>query len=159
MPIYLQYEGIDGDVTAEGHEKWVELGSMQWGIGRGITSPQTGGNAEREASAPSVSELVITKVADTASPKLMQEALWGEGKKVKIDLVKTDKDKLEAYQQYELEGTVISGYSVSSGGDRPLETISLNFTKIIFTHVPMKDKNEAGSPEKVGYDLAKAKSI
>jgi type VI secretion system secreted protein Hcp len=160
MPIYLQYEGIDGDVSAEGHEKWIEVQSMTWGIGRGITKAgSVGGNAEREASAPSVSELTLSKMADTASAKLMQESLWGEGKKVKIDLVKTDKDKLEAYQQYELENTMISGFSVSSGGDRPMESLTLNFTKIIFSHIPMKDKNETGSPEKVGYDLAKAKSI
>ncbi len=35
MPIYLKYDGIDGDVTAEGHEKWIELNSFQWGVGRG----------------------------------------------------------------------------------------------------------------------------
>src|SRR5258706_6606126 len=42
-PIYMQYEGIKGDVTAKGHEGWVELSSFQWGIGRGITSPTGGG--------------------------------------------------------------------------------------------------------------------
>jgi type VI secretion system secreted protein Hcp len=159
MPIYMQFEGVDGDVTAEGHEKWIELGSMHFGIGRAVTSPQTGGSAEREASAPSVSEITLTKNADSASPKLFQQSLFGEGAKVKIDLVKTDKDKLEPYEQYELEDVLVSGFSVSSAGDRPTESISLNFTKIIFSHVQMKDKNDPGSPEKVGYDLEKAKQI
>jgi hypothetical protein len=24
-PIFMQYHGIDGDVTAAGHEKWIEM--------------------------------------------------------------------------------------------------------------------------------------
>jgi type VI secretion system secreted protein Hcp len=158
MPIFMKVEGIDGDVTAAGHEKWIEVNSLQWGIGRGIGSP-TGGDKEREASAPSISEVVVTKTTDIASPKLMEAALWGEGVKVDIDLCKTDKDKLEPYMQYTLEDTLVSGFSVSSGGDRPSESISLNFTKIIYTHIPQKDKNETGDPIKVGYDLGQAKTI
>jgi type VI secretion system secreted protein Hcp len=160
MPIYMQYEGIDGDVTAAGHEKWIELTSLSWGINRNITTPQTGGNADREAQAPTVQEISIMKISDTSSHKLMLASLEGEGKKVKIDFVRTDKDKLEAYHQYELENTLVSGFSVSgSSGDRPVETIQLNFTKIIFTNTPAKDKNETGSPEKVGYNLATATTL
>lgn len=158
MPIYMNVEGIPGDVTAEGHEKWIEVSSFQIGVGRHIGVP-TGRHAEREASAPSISEIVVTKTSDTASAKLFQQALWGEGVKVKIDFCKTDKDKLEVYDTYELEDVLLSNFSVSSAGERPMETLSLNFTKIIFTHTQMGDVNETGSPEKVGYDLAKAKSI
>ncbi len=156
MPIYMQVDGIEGDVTAAGHEKWIEINSFQWGVGRGVTSP-VGGTADREASAPSVSEIVVTKTSDSASANLIREALWGEGKKVKIDFCKTDKDKFEPYYQYELEATLISGYSVSSGGDRPMESLSLNFTKITFNDISMGSKNETGQPDRVYYDLATGK--
>ena len=33
-PIYMNYEGIEGDVTAAGHEKWIELSG----------GPRPGGN-------------------------------------------------------------------------------------------------------------------
>lgn len=158
MPIYVQIEGVDGSVEAEGHAKWIEVSSLQFGVGRGIGSPM-GNASDREASAPSISEIVVSKTMDIASPKLFEESLWGEGKKVTIDLCKTDKDKLEVFLQYTLEDTLVSGYSVSSGGDRPTESVSLNFTKIIMNYTPMKDKNETGDPIKVGYDLAKAKSV
>ena len=52
MPIYIQYGTLTGDVTAAGHEKWIEVNSFQWGVGRGISSP-TGGSSDRESSAPS----------------------------------------------------------------------------------------------------------
>jgi len=156
MPIYMKYGDIKGDVTSESHEKWIELNSFQWGVGRGISSP-TGASADRESSAPSISEIVVTKMQDTATTSLLDEALQGEGKKVEIDFVKTDGKKLETYMTYKLEDVLVSGYSVSSGGDRPSESLSLNFTKIEFKAVNMDKANKSAASAAVIYDLAKAK--
>lgn len=158
MPIYMSYDGVAGDVTAGGHEKWIELNSFQWGVGRGISSP-TGASADRESSAPSVSEVVVTKSTDAASVKLFDEALQGEGKKVVVDFCKTDKGNLEVYMTITMENTLISGYSTSSGGDRPMESLSLNFTKVEFKNIPTGDTISTAEPETVTYDLALAKVV
>ena len=161
MPIYMKYGDIKDDVTAEGHkgdEGWVEVNSFQFGIGRGISSP-TGGSADRESSAPSVSEIVVTKPLDKASYRFFEESLWGEGQEVQIDFCKTEKDKLEVYMTYKLEDCMISGFSQSSGGDRPTESLSLNFTKIQFEFVEMKSKNEAGETPRTGWDIGKAAKV
>ena len=155
MPIYMKYDTINGDVTAKDHEKWIEVNSFQWGVGRGISSP-TGASADRESSAPSVSEIVVTKETDIASTKLVNESLQGEGVEVKLDFCKTDKGNLSVYLAYTLTNTMISGYSLSSGGDRPTESLSLNFTKIEMRDIGLGSKNEDGQPETVGYDLATA---
>jgi type VI secretion system secreted protein Hcp len=153
MPIYMNYDGVTGDVTAKGHENWIELSSFQWGIGRGITSP-VGGSKDREASAPSVSEIVVTKISDNSTTDMLKQSLTGDGKTVKIDFCKTDKDQFTPYYQIELDNTLISGLSFSSGGDRPMESISLNFTKVTFTDIQLSETNDDGSPVRVGYDLA-----
>jgi len=158
MPIYMKYDGIDGDVTAEGHGKWIELNSFQWGVGRGISSP-TGASADRESSAPSISEITVTKAQDVATVKLLDEALHGEGKEVTIDFVKTDKGKLETYMSYKLTDVLVSGYSISSGGDRPSESLSLNFTKVEFKLTQMDRANKGATGASVGYDLASAKVL
>jgi type VI secretion system secreted protein Hcp len=155
MPIYIKYGDIKGDVTAEGHKDWIEVNSFQWGVGRGISSP-TGGGADRESSAPSVSEIVVTKAQCTATTKLLDEALQGEGVKVQIDFVKTDGKKLETYMFYKLENVMISGYSISSGGERPMESLSLNFTKIEYKGTQMDLANKGATSSSVIYDLAKA---
>jgi type VI secretion system secreted protein Hcp len=158
MPIYVQYGTIAGDVTASGHEKWIEVNSVQFGVGRGISAP-TGGSADREASAPSVSEIVVTKPTDVASTKLFDESLEGEGQDVTIDFCKTDKGKLEVYLTCILNNTMISGFSVSSGGDRPQESVSFNFTKIEVKNVGMGAAGDTGSPDSVTYDVAQAKVV
>ena len=130
MPIYVQYGTLKGDVTAEGHVGWIEVNSFQWGVGRGISSP-TGGSSDREASAPSVSEVVVTKPTDIATVSILSESLEGEGQDVTIDFCKTDKGALNVYLSFTMNNTMVSGFSMSSsGGDRPQESISLNFTKI-----------------------------
>lgn len=155
MPIYVKYAAINGDVTEAGHTQWIEVNSFQWGVGRGISSP-TGGSADRESSAPSVSEIVVTKPTDIATVNLLNEALQGDGQDVTIDFAKTDKGNLSVYLSFTLNNTMISGYSLSSGGDRPQESLSFNFTKIMMTDVGLGAKNDEGQPATVGYDLALA---
>lgn len=160
MPIYMNYDSlkVKGDVTEEGHKDWIELNSFQWGVGRGISSP-TGGSKDRESSAPSLSEITVTKSQDTATGSLLTEAYQGEGVKVVIDFCKTDKGKLEKYLTWELEDTMISGYSISSGGDRPSESLSLNFTTINCVPKVIDKDGKLSDGPKVKYDAGQAKVV
>lgn len=156
MAIYLKLEGIDGNATHADHQKWLDVGSLQWGVGRAISTP-AGSSANREASEPSISEVSITKEMDASSPHFMIEACVGDkGKKCEIHLVSTGSPG-RTYATYVLTNTLVSGYSMSSGGDRPSETISLNFTKIEYKYIPSGDANDLGSPIAVGYDLSTTK--
>jgi type VI secretion system secreted protein Hcp len=96
---------------------------------------------------------------DVASTKLLNEAYQGEGKDCQIDFCKTDKGKLEVYLTVTMNNTMISGHSFSSGGDRPTESLSLNFTKVEFKNVNMGAGGDTGSPDAITYDLAKAKVV
>jgi type VI secretion system secreted protein Hcp len=159
VAIYLKIEGVSGDVTEETHKEWIELSSFQWGVGRGIGSP-VGATGDRESSEPSVSEIVVTKTMDKASNPVLNLALGGSGsKKFEIDFTRTQEGKTQQFLHYELENTLVSGYSLSSGGEMPSESMSLNFTKITqkFTHYA--DKNDTGTPSVQGYDLSLAKVI
>lgn len=155
MSIFIKIDGIDGEATEASHKKWIEVNSLQFGFGRGISTPQ-GNAAHRETSSPSVSEITVTKEMDVASYKLFASSLTEiEGKKVNIELCRTGgKTGLVCYAAYELTNTLISGYSVSSGGDKPTESLSLNFTKIMYTYTAFDANNKATSPTPVIYDLA-----
>ena len=161
MPIYMKYGSIQGDVTETGHSSWIELNSFQWGVGRAVATA-VGSNEDRESSAPSVSEVTVTKEFDKASAKLLTEAYQGTGSgdaaTVQLDFVRTNKGKLDIYSTFTLSNVIISGYSLSSGGDRPSESLSLNFTKIETKVTPMNPDGSAGSPVTITYDVGLAKS-
>ncbi|MBR0777206.1 type VI secretion system tube protein Hcp [Bradyrhizobium diazoefficiens] len=129
MPIYMGIfskpgvldKRLMGEVTAHGFEGWIELQSAQLGQSR------RGGTGR-----PSVQEIVVSKVQDSASPKLFKESLNGEGKLVVIAFVSDGVTTMTMV----LQDTLIGSYQLSgSGGDgstRPIESMSLNFTKITF---------------------------
>ncbi|WP_282609170.1 type VI secretion system tube protein Hcp [Pelagibius sp. Alg239-R121] len=158
MAIYVKYEGIDGDATHQDHKKWIQVESMQWGTGRAIMTT-TGSTTGREASEPSVSEVTFAKVLDSSSAHLFTEATTGVvGKKCEIHLVSTGSPG-ELYLTYELTNSLVSGYSVSSGGDRPSESVSVNFTKVEMKYTPFDENHKAGSPIPAGYDMTTTKKV
>src|SRR5207342_1791857 len=91
MAIYMQLDGIKGDVEEAGHKDWIQLNSFQWGCGRGIGSPRSSAS-DRESSEAAVSEITVTKVVDEASTNLLRAALWGKGKKATIHFTRTGDD-------------------------------------------------------------------
>ena len=57
---------------------------------------------------------------------------------------------------YELTNTLVSSYSCSSGGDKPMESVSLNFTKFEYKYIT-RDAKGSPTPKTASYDLATAK--
>jgi type VI secretion system secreted protein Hcp len=162
MAAYLKYGTILGESMATGHlgsAGWIEIGSVQWGAGRAISTP-VGASSKREASAPSISEVTVTKMMDSTSPLLAQEALIGKAVTANIELVETGSDQLNTFLTINLTNCMISGYSMSSGGDRPSESLSLNFTKIEFIYQGYDDQHKVDTNKKKSfiYDLTAAKN-
>ena len=159
MAIYMEWGAgqITGDVTDTNHQKWIELTSFQWGVGRGIGSA-TSGQASRESSIPSISEIVVTKRMDSASPGLWTDSVAGQlNTTVNIVFTTTDQGQTKEFLKYELTNTGLSGYSVSSGGDMPTESLSLNFTKVSWTFTSTAP-DVSGTPTTQGYDLTTNKT-
>jgi type VI secretion system secreted protein Hcp len=157
VPIYMNFTGIEGDVTTQGYEKWIELNSFQYGVGRAVSSGA--GCNTRESSAPNVSEIVVTKHFDKASAKLYQDSVAGTfDTKVVIKMNTTTKNKTETFLTFELSDCGVSSYSLSSGGDNPMESLSLNFLKVMVTPTPLDKSGQIKKGDVVSYDLLAMKA-
>lgn len=160
MAIYLEFEGVKGNVTANGYKDHIAVNSFDFGVGRGI-SMEAGNMSNREVSRPSVSEVTLTKAADNSATALFKEAVTGSaGKKVVVKFVRTGADKVQEFMDYTLENCLISGYTVSASADgEPMETLTLSFSKIMVNYNDHDATNKAASPQRVGYDLTTAKPL
>ncbi|HLJ06198.1 MAG TPA: type VI secretion system tube protein Hcp [Acetobacteraceae bacterium] len=149
----MNWDGAPGAVTTAGFEKWIELTSMQLGVGRNIGTAARGSKT-REASEPHFSEVTITKTLDKSSTKLFVEAVAGDlSKTVKLKCTTTTANKVDTYLAIELSNCAASAMSISATPDGiPVESLSINFTKIMFTYTE-RDSKVGGSPDTVGYDL------
>lgn len=161
MPIYMKYDGIDGESKAEGFEKFIELESFEFGVGRRIGSAR--GGSTREGTDASFSEAVVRKRTDGTSVKFFEAAVIGKlNKVVDIKFVRTGSTSPEAYVYFKLEDTGVAGQSFKaaggSGDNRPTETLHLNFTKITLEYNPIGD-DLSGNPSKWGYDMQTSKAV
>ncbi len=157
MPIYMKFGSIPGDVTTDGYKDWIELNSFQYGVGRSVSSG-AGGNT-RESSAPNISEIVVTKHFDKASAKLYQDSVAGTfDTKVEIKMNTTTKQKTETFLTFELTDCGVSSYSLSSGGENPMESLSLNFLKVMVTPTPLDKSGQIKKGDVVSYDLLAMKA-
>jgi len=157
MAIYMKFGDIKGQVTTEGYKDWIELNSFQYGVNRNVSSGA--GGKGREGANPHISDIVVTKEFDVASPKLYQDAVAGTfSTKVEIKLTTTTKNKVDTYLAVEMTDCGVASYSTSSGGDKPMESLSLNFTKIMYTPSPLDTKGTPVKGAVVTYDLLKMKA-
>jgi type VI secretion system secreted protein Hcp len=156
MAIYVQIDGIQGDATHETHKKWVDVAAMNWGVHRAVTTP-SGSAQNREASEPVVGEVHLTKSMDGSSLKFFEAAATGnQGKTVTIHLVTTGSPG-STYMEYKLTNALVSGYQVNTQGDRPVEEITLNFTKVDLKYTTYDENHKPVNNQVASYDIATTK--
>jgi len=157
--ILLQFKGdvIKGESQVEGHPNWINVDSFQLGVGRAISA--SGRGSDRDTSNPSFSEATFSRSTDKASPDLFFQAVAGKSLgEAKIHFTqKAEADKEQIYLEFILGDPIVSSYSISSGGDRPTESFSLNFVKISKKYTAFSGSKVGDQPEKK-WDLVANKS-
>ncbi len=149
---YIKIGDIKGEVTAEGHEDWIEISSFQWGVTLPISSSTAGGATSGK---PSFSDLIITKAYDLSSPHLMHGCASGRHiPEVILELKTITGDMSYTYLKITLEDVIISSVSMSSGGDRPQESLSLNFGKATQTYFKQDDKGMVAPAASMSWNIA-----
>jgi type VI secretion system secreted protein Hcp len=99
---FLKLPGVLGESTDQDHKDWIIIESFSWGVGK------TG--AERGHG-----DLTITKMVDSASPKLMEGFSKGSNfSDVTIEIKRTDGQP--GYMTYMLKNVKIVSRTVSPDG-------------------------------------------
>lgn len=150
---YLKIESIPGEVTDKGHEGWISVDSVNWGMSRTVSSTSGGGG--RTTSPPTFSEVTVTKQIDKSSPQLFLAAVAGKENLIPIKIELVDSTTHLTYYRLTLDGVLVSSQNCTavSGATKGAETISMNFTKI-----KVESLGAAGStPITGGYDLTTGK--
>ena len=160
MPIYMNIDGVPGEVTAKGYQNWIEIDSLAFDVERNIRM-RVGKTDSPEKTIPTFSKLELTKKVDKASPLLFEKLCKGRGiPEIKIELCYTDQN-LSAYSKYVLSEAIISQYSDMSYAEEGvnIEKLKLSFTKIEKTFIPRDSFNKTESPIISGYNLTKAETL
>jgi len=148
VAIYLKLGSIAGSVTVQGFESWIALDSFKWSFNANVAQGHGGANV-------TANEVVVTMRMEKASTAIVNAGVNRTvlKPKVQIQFTTTGKNTMDQFLGYELEGCLISKYSVDGAkDDPPTETLTLNFTKIIETYTS-RDAKLTGAKSTVTYDV------
>jgi type VI secretion system secreted protein Hcp len=156
IDVYLQIDGIKGESQDSTHKGWIELSSAQWGViqPRSATVSTGGGHTAERCEHRTLS---LSKLADLASPILMQTASMGKTiPKAKLEFMRADGDgKPVKYYEVELENVMIASMEqVVHGGSILHDSIGLRFSKVKWTYTQQKIGGGACGSTAGGWDLA-----
>jgi len=157
MSIYVLYDGVKGECSDDNHKDWQDVHSISWGVGRNITS-RAGTQGDRESSNAVISNIMIKKFMDKATPKNFIESCCGTGKTVIIRLTKTGTGSgADVFMEYILSNALISYYQVeaeSQENERPVEKMEISFTDVEVKYTPYDEDGCQLPQHAVAFDTA-----
>ena len=157
--MFLKIDGLDGESTDDKHGNWIDILSFQHGYSQpgGIDRSAVGGHTGGRVN---VSEVTFVKQMDKASMPLADACATGKHiKSCEIEFCSASGEK-HTFMKYKLTDVLVSSYSVSGsgGGERPTESISLNFGKIEQAYTPFDNTGKAGKDVRAVWNLATNKN-
>lgn len=156
IDVYLQIDGIKGESTDSNHQGWIECGSVQLGVTqpKSATASTGGGHTAERCEHKCIS---ITKLADLASPMLMQTCSTGRTiPKARLEFMRADgHGNPVKYYEVELDNVLIGAVNQSVHEGNVLhEAVELKFSKIRWKYTQQKIGGGAGGNTAGGWDLA-----
>lgn len=135
-------DDIKGDSLLEGYKDKIEIMSYSHNVAMQVTNDVS--NSERTSGKPHVGEFTLTKFIDSSTPTLNDYLCRGKPiTQAKITIGRNASEssgQLLPFIVYTLDNVILSNLSVSGGtGGKPVETMSLNFSKIKWELTTQKD--------------------
>ncbi|MGW8466277.1 Hcp family type VI secretion system effector [Pseudomonas sp. CLCA07] len=153
---------IKGDSLLEGYADKIEVMSYSHNVAMQVTNDVS--NSERTSGKPHIGEFTLTKFVDSSTPSLNEYCCAGkpipEAKVIVGRNAAEGSGKLMPFIIYTLTNVVLSNVSVSGGtGGKPVETLSLNFTKIKWELTAQKDDGTKEGTAASTWDMAANKLV
>ncbi|WP_420382730.1 Hcp family type VI secretion system effector [Novosphingobium sp.] len=158
VDMFLKIDGISGESQDSAHKGEIEIDSFTWGVSNIGTASSGSGLGSGKAS---FQDFTVIKNADAATPVLMQNCATGTHiKNAVLTIRKAGGKKLE-YYKVKFTDLLISSFSNAGSGDNsvPIESISINYTKIQIAYTQQQQDGSGGAVSNGGYDLKAGTTI
>lgn len=153
---YLKIDGIAGESTDDRHRDWIEVSNVLYAIHqpRADSVSTAGGLTTGRAD---LSPLSFTKLADIASPVLLQTCASGKTlPKATFEFMRADGDgKPIPYFKIELENLMLSNISPDSGdGGIIIERVHVAYARIKWNYLRQSIRGGTQGSTIGGWDCA-----
>lgn len=156
---FLKIAGVEGESQDHAHKGEIQLESFSWGAHQSGTMAFGGGGG---AGKVQMNDFHFVMRNCKASPKLFLACATGEHyKEATLTARKAGKQQQE-FLKVKMTDLLVSSYQTGgagSGGDLPMDQISLNFAKIEIEYKEQKPDGSLGGAVKAGYDQKQSKEV
>ena len=147
---FLRLDGIPGESLDSKHKGEIDVLSWSWGESQEIAATPGGGSG---AGKVEMTDLHVSANLSKASPQLLLAC--AAGKHIKSAVLtgrKAGKQQTE-FLTFSLSDVLVSGYQTgASEAEVPLDSISLNFSKIEVSYKQSKADGSLAKAIRVGWD-------
>lgn len=136
--LVFKNDNVKGECQVDGFVDGIELLSYSHGVAMQVTGDVS--NVERTSGRPNLQDFTISKYADSSTPIFNQKCCEGASiGDVVITIARNAGGAIVPFIVYTMTDVVVSSVSIGGGGgDKPVETVSLNFTSIQWTFTKQK---------------------
>ena len=122
----------------------------RWTSSRGVCGAGAGVRGK-----PAFQDLHFTKRLDKASPKLLESIANGKHYKSAVLTAEKAGESPHQYLMITLEDVLITSYFTNQdgGSELPLESVTINFAKIIYVYTPQREDGSADLPIRTCWDI------
>jgi type VI secretion system secreted protein Hcp len=158
VDMFLKLDGIKGEAQDGKHKDEIDILSWSWGMSNTGSGHVGGGSGTGKVS---VQDLSFTKNVDRATSLLIGRCASGTHiKEGFLYARKAGGDKPLEYLKIEMRDILVSSYQIGGSEERPVEQVSLNFSKVIVYYQPQKKDGSAdGGTIDTGWDIARNQKI
>ena len=156
IDVYLQIDGINGESRDDRHRNWIECTEVHWGLSQPQScTASTGGGHTAERCEHS--EINFIKLADLASPILMQSCSTGKTiAKARLEFMRADGlgERIK-YFEINLENVLVCHVtSDMREGEILTEHVGLKFSRVNWQYIQQRITGGIAGNTTGGWDLA-----
>jgi type VI secretion system secreted protein Hcp len=132
---FVKLDGIDGESTAKGHEKWIEVESFSFG------ASHAGSGSGMGSGKTQFSPVIITQPIDSSTPQEFAALVGGQHIATGIlDLIDAGAQQRKLFE-YTFSDILLSDIQFTgASGDRPLESLTFDYAKLKLQAFGQDDK-------------------
>lgn len=159
VDMFLKITDIPGESRDDKHKDEIEILSFSWGVSQ-FAAPASGGGGAGAGKADFQDFSFVVPVSK-ASPKLFLACASGQHLQEAVLTVRKAGAEQVEFLSYKLSDCLVSSYQEggSSGDTVPIDSFSLNFSKIEMSYKEQDAKGGLGAETKAGWDLGANKKI
>lgn len=150
--IILEIKNVNGNCQIDKYAGQIIIQSYSHGVS--LPMQHDHANTERTAGRPQFTEMNFSKMTDMSTPVLYAACV--QGRKLgdaKIHIGRNENGVFMSLMEYVLTNAMVSSITTSGGGGVPVDTFTLNFTKIVSDFTQQNADSTKKGVTNFGWDL------